>query len=130
MKDTTKMRRHLVSNKTFIDMHLKIHPKDRIGAPKIKYTTHHNWNTLHFRNLLAPYTFILVWDYGSNSVSGFHKLKSLDVEVSYMLYAAQRKSLTGLLQGFLTLDDMQYARRKINREDALIAYTIDNELKE
>ena len=126
MKDTTKMRRHLVSNKTFIDTHLNKSVKDRPGVDKLKYTKHHNWNTLHFRNLLAPYTYILVWDYGSNSVSGFHKLKSLDVEVSYMLYAAQRRSMTGLLQGFLTLDDMQYARRKINKEDALIAYTIDH----
>ena len=130
MKDSTGKRRHLVNNQSFIDMHLHKTVKTRPGFDKIKYTKHHNWNTLHFRHILAPYTYVLVWDYGTKSITGFNKLKSLNVDVPYMLYAIDRRTMTGLLQGFLTSDDMQYARRKINREDALIAYTIDNELKE
>ena len=130
MKESVGKRRHLVNNQSFIDTHLNKSVKDRPGVDKLKYTKHHNWNTLHFRHILAPYTYILVWDYGNKSITGFNKLKYLNVDVPYMLYAVERKSMTGLLQGFLTRDDMQYARRTINREDALIAYTIDNELKE
>ena len=100
-----------------------------IHASKLPiYKKFNKWNTLHFKTILAPYTWALAWDYGDDSLTNFKQLKDLNVDVPYIIYVLQRRSMRGLIQGFLTQDDMHFGRKQIDKEDALIAYTIEETL--
>lgn len=119
IKRSKTIKRYMQTNDTFFDNHASKLPM---------YKKFNKWNTLHFKTILAPYTWGLAWDYGPESLTQFTNLKELNTDVPYMIYVLQRRSMKGIIQGFLTEEDMMFARKQINREDALIAYTVEEVL--
>lgn len=119
IKRAKTIKRYMLTNDYFFNIHASRLPI---------YKKFNKWNTLHFKTLLAPYTWALAWDFGDESLSNFINLKHLNTDVPYIIYILQRRSMRGLIQGFLTQDDMQFGRKQINKEEALIAYTVEETL--
>lgn len=130
------VRQYLVNSDTFKDLILNCNVK---GTKTLSYI--YDWdhkNPLHPRTY-APYNYYLVWDIGPFSLTKTLDIKVLATEPPYILmtqmkglyknksssdFTAKRR---GIIQAFLTIEDMDFARRDIDREDLLIAYTVEEE---
>lgn len=137
------MKYKTILNKRFIDAlpvrYTKTGKKRNLIPPH-----RFNWSTFQpatsaNSSILYPYKYILIWDIGRDSYSNVNTMSILDAPVTFVIAQypfseTKRKDYTnksnrthsarhGLVQGFLTLDDQKLARRLINRDDLLIAYT-------
>ena len=117
-------RRYMQANEEFIK---QIDPNTRNYIGLCKRYSYDRWDTLFRRSVLSPYTWCIAWDVSENSLSGEADINVLNVDVPYLLffYEKMHRRMRGVVQGFLTKEDMQFAIRIISRHELLIGWTVD-----